>query len=249
MKEFLKEVYGVAWSDMRYLKHTFASVMVMSMVGPILYLIAFGYGLGRGQVVEGVSYIAFIIPGIIALTSLSSSFSSTSSRLSVQKLYYRNLDELVLCPIRDSAVILGKSVLGVVRGLVGCAIILVLGIFMTPDLKITVEFLVTVLVSCFTFSLLGETAALLAKSHQSTSIFNSLVILPMTFLCGTFFSVASLPDWAQAVLYVMPLTYSSTLMRQSVLGWEYSWPFLMVLLAMAIVLMYVNVYILKSRRI
>jgi ABC-2 type transport system permease protein len=137
----------------------------------------------------------------------------------------------------------------VVRGLISCAIIFILGLFLAPELHFSIEFLITLIVSCFTFSLLGESAALIAKSHQSMSTFSTLVILPMTFLCGTFFSVSSMPEWFQAILYCLPLTYSSTLMRESSLGLDYSWLFLIVLIAFGIALLIFNIYLMRQRKI
>ncbi len=249
MIESVKEIANIAWGDIRFLRHTIVSVLIMSLMSPLLYLLAFGYGLGQGQTMEGVSYIAFIIPGIVALTALSASFSSTSARMNVQRLYYRNFDEMMLCPLKFSSIAIGKAMLGIIRGLLSCAIIYILGLLLASDLQFNAEFLITLLVSCFTFSMLGETAALLAKSHQSMSTFSSLVILPMTFLCGTFFSVSSMPEWFQGVLYILPLTYSSTLMRESALGWDYSWPFLIILIAFAIALLCINIYLMKARKI
>ena len=71
----------MAWSDVRFMRHNIVNILISSLMLPVLYLIAFGYGLDAQDVeVEGVTvpYIDFVIPGIIALTSLSSSFSSTS---------------------------------------------------------------------------------------------------------------------------------------------------------------------------
>ena len=77
--DFLRQVYYVAWGDMRFMRHNFANILIMSIMSPILYLIAFGFGLRTGETSIGVSYVAFVIPGIAALSSLSSSFSSTST--------------------------------------------------------------------------------------------------------------------------------------------------------------------------
>ena len=253
MIDNIREICNVAWSDIRFMRHTFVSVLIMSLMSPILYLLAFGYGLGAGQTMEGVSYVAFIIPGIVALTALSASFSSVSTRMNVQRLYYHNFDEMMLCPLRFSSIAIGKAMLGIIRGLLSCSVIFILGFVLTYNtdtpLHFNIEFVITLLVSCFAFSMLGETAAFLAKSHQSMSTFSTLIILPMTFLCGTFFSVAAMPEWFQAILYVMPLTYSSTLMRESTLGLEFSWPFLIILIAFGIALLAVNIYLMRSRRI
>lgn len=249
MLDQLKEIYYVAWADLRFMRHTIVSVLVMSLMSPLLYLLAFGYGMGRGVVVDGVPYIAFIIPGIVALTTLSASFSSTSTRMNVQRLHYRSFDEMMMGPLRLSSIVLGKSVLGMVRGLISCLIIFSIGMFLAPELSFTPLFVLCMVVSCFTFSLLGETAALLAKTHQSMATFSSLVILPMTFLCGTFFSVDSMPEWFRVILYALPLTYSSISLRQSALGWDFSLVPLLVLIAFAVAFFIVDIYLLKTRKV
>ena len=118
MIRFLKQVYYVAWGDMMFLKHNFVNILIMSIMSPLLYLIAFGYGLRTGTTDIGVSYVAFVIPGIVALSSLSSSFSSTSTRMNVQRLYYKSFDEMMMCPLSLPAIIVGKCMLGLVRGLI-----------------------------------------------------------------------------------------------------------------------------------
>ena len=102
MMSFFSEVYAVAWSDLRFMRHNILQIMVSSLMLPILYLLAFGYGLKAGDVDlfgDGgvmVPYLTFVIPGIIALTSLSSSFNSTATRMNVQRLYYRSFDEMMM---------------------------------------------------------------------------------------------------------------------------------------------------------
>ena len=71
MIDFLRQVYYVAWGDIRFLRHNFHNIMLMSIMSPLLYLIAFGYGLRSGTTDIGVSYVAFVIPGIVALSSMS----------------------------------------------------------------------------------------------------------------------------------------------------------------------------------
>lgn len=249
MLEFLKEVYYVSWADLQFLKHNFPTILVTSLVSPILYLITFGYGLGRGISADDVSYIAFIIPGIVALSSLSSSFSSTSTRINVQRLYYKSFDEMMMCPLRPTAIILGKSMMGVLRGLLSCSIIFIMGLVLAPEIMLTPLFVCCLLISCVSFSFLGVMAALLAKSHQTLATFNSLVILPMTFLCGTFFSVSSVPVVFQYILYLFPLTHASMCVRASALGWSFPWASLAVLIAFGIAFYMIDVYLVKTRKV
>jgi len=249
MFEAVKEIYYVSWSDMRFMRHNMLNVILTSLMSPLLYLIAFGFGLGDSMTQQGVPYIAFMIPGIVALTSLSASFTSTSTRLNVQRLFYRSFDEMLMCPLRFSSIIIGKTMLGFMRGLLSCSIIFAIGLFLTPHLQLTPLFLACVLLSCFTFSCLGVTAALLAKSHQSMATFNTLVILPMTFLCGTFFSLDSLPEAFQWALYAVPLTHSSVCIRAASLGWDFPWASLAVLAIFTLVFFSVNMHLLRTRRV
>jgi len=248
---FFHQVYHVAWSDLMFLKHNFFNILVMTIMGPLLYLIAFGYGLRSGETDIGVSYVAFVIPGIMALTSLSGSFASTSTRINVQRLYYKSFDEMMMCPLSNAAIVLGKSMLGLIRGMIGCFLMYALGLFLAPDLQLTPLALICVCLSCMVFSMLGMLAALLAKSHQSMATFNSLIILPMTFLCGTFFSVDSLEPVFQAILYCLPLTHSSLCIRAACLPdyLDFPWISLLVLIAFGVVIFALSYHMLKIRKV
>ena len=251
MSNFLKQVYYVAWGDMMFMKHNFVNILIMSLMSPLLYLVAFGYGLRTGETDIGVSYVEFVIPGIVALSSLSSSFSSTATRMNVQRLYYKSFDEMMMCPLSIPAIIFGKCMLGFLRGILSCGLIFALGLVLAPELELTPLFLVSLIVSCVAFSMLGMAAAILAKSHQDMATFNSLIILPMTFLCGTFFSVSSLNPVFQAILYCLPLTHSSLCIRAAALPEVLNFPFvsLAVLIVFGAVFFVVDYYLLKTRKV
>ena len=257
MIAFLKQVYYVAWSDLRFMRHNLFNFVIMTIMSPILYLIAFGFGLRSGETDIGVSYVSFVIPGIVALSSLNSSFSSTATRLNIQRLYYRSFDEMMMCPLSLHAIILGKSMLGIIRGLMGCFMLYALGLCLGAagiggmELELTPMFFLCVIVACVSFSLLGMTASLLAKSHASMSTFNTLIILPMTFLCGTFFSVSSLNPVFQGILYCLPLTYASETIRAAALPGYLSFPWLCLvgLLAWGVAFYCINHRLLRTRKV
>ena len=248
---FFHQVYHVAWSDLMFLKHNFINTVIMTIMGPILYLIAFGYGLRSGETDIGVSYVAFVIPGIMALTSLSGSFASTSTRINVQRLYYKSFDEMMMCPLSNGAIVLGKSMLGLVRGLMGCFLMYAIGLVLAPELELTPLAVISIVLSCMVFSMLGMLAALLAKSHQSMATFNSLIILPMTFLCGTFFSVSDLDPIFQGILYCLPLTHSSLCVRAACLpGYlDFPWISLLVLFLFGVIVFLLSYHMLRVRKI
>ena len=208
----LDESYRVAWGDLQYMKGNMIEVLLSSLVGPLLYLLAFGFGVG-GTMQDPQSYVMYIVPGIIALTTLSATFSSTSMKVLVQRLFYMSFDELLLCPIHISSIILGKTIQGMVRALISCTILLLVGWLLSPQVVISPWIFAVIIMGSMMFSLLGLLAGMLTNKTQNLALFSSIVIIPMTFLCGTLFDVNVLPDYIAYIIYALPLTHVSNLMR------------------------------------
>ncbi len=242
----LSDIYSVFWVDLRNMRRHWRSTVVSSLILPLLYLVAFGYGLGRDVNVGEVSYLAFVVPGIVALTSFSASFNGAASKLQVDRLFYKSFDELLMSPISPYSIILGKALIGTLRGLLSASAILAVGLLLSPTLLISPLFLATMLSSCFVFALFGVLVALVINSHQNMNTFSNLVILPMTFLCGTFFSLNQLPDAAKIVLSALPLTQSSVCLRAAALGDAFPWVSLVALLGFGVAFFIGSMYALKK---
>ena len=230
MINILSEIYSVLWVDLRFLRRHLLRTLATTLVNPILYLVAFGYGLGWGISFGGYSYLEFVIPGIIALTAMTGSYNGAGMKLHVDRLFYKCFDEYLLSPISLFSLAIGKTLMGVVRGLLASVALLSVGVLISPSLIISPLFVIVLLSSCFVFAFLGVLVGLLAKSHQDMSTFSTLVILPMTFLSSTFFSLSQLPDTVKTVLYVLPLTHSSQSLRAAALGQPFPWPSFLALL-------------------
>jgi ABC-type multidrug transport system permease subunit len=197
--------------------------------------VAFGYGLGRGISFEGYSYLDFVMPGIIALTAMTSSYGGAGLKLHVDRLFYKCFDEYLMSPISLFSLAIGKTLIGVVRGLIASIALLIVSVLISPTLIINPLFVLVLVSSCFVFSFLGVLIGLVAKSHQDMGTFNTLVILPMTFLSGTFFSISQLPEAVKAILYFLPLTHSSQCLRAAVLSQPFPWLSLLALLGFGLV--------------
>ena len=223
MFSVLSDIYSVLWVDLRFLRRHWLRTLATSIVNPVLYLVAFGYGLGRGISFEGYSYLEFVMPGIIALTAMTGSYNGAGLKLHVDRLFYKCFEEYLLSPISLFSLAVGKTLIGVVRGLIASAALLVVGVAISPTLMISPLFVLVLVSSCFVFAFLGVLVGLMAQSHQDMGTFGTLVILPMTFLSGTFFSLSQLPEAAKAVLYVLPLTHSSQTLRAAALGQPFPW--------------------------
>ncbi|MBR2255208.1 MAG: ABC transporter permease [Candidatus Methanomethylophilaceae archaeon] len=247
MYNLFGETARVAYGDLCYLKKNFPYVLVSSVVGPLLYLVAFGLGMRSGSTESGVDYIAYIVPGVIAISSMNAGFSSSSQKILLQRLFHSSFDELVLCPMHTSAIVLGKSLFGIVRGMLGGTIMLVLGMFMTQDLTVTPWLFVVMLFSCTTFSMLGVMAGLLAKNSTTLMMISSVVILPMTFMCGTLFSVSALPEPLAAVVWALPLTHSTEMLRGLALDTAFPWVSLAVLAVYLVAFYVIDHYVIVKK--
>lgn len=236
MVNILVDSYSVLWEDLRVLRHLWQRFLITSLVSPVLYLVAFGWGLGRGINVEGApSYLEFVIPGIIALTAMTSSFNGAGMKLNIDRLFYKCFDECLMSPINPLSLIIGKALIGVMRGLISSTAFLIIGFIISPTLILSPLFAAALLLTCFTFAFLGVLAALLAKSHQDMATFTSLVLLPMTFLGGTFFSLSQLPQALKVILYILPLTHSSQCLRAITLGQPFPWISLLAIIGFGLV--------------
>ena len=222
MLSLFDETMRVSLQDLYYFKRNILSILITILITPTLYYVSFCYGLGSHvNDLEGVSYIAFVIPGVIALSTLTSCFSSIANKVLAQRIYYTSFDEIILCPISPSAVILGKSLVGFMKGMICCAVLLAMGLVMSDGLHISILLIVSIAVSCMTYSLLGVLVGFLSNSLTTIIMFTSIIVVPMTFLCGTVFSVSSLPSGLQYLISALPLTYSAECIRSAALDWAF----------------------------
>ena len=231
----IMDSFRVAWIDMCFLRRNIVSVLVTCLVSPLLYLLAFGYGLGRGMTVEGFEYISFMIPGVIALSTLTSCFSTVASKVMVQRVYYQSFDELFLCSMKPMAIIMGKTYAGIVRGLLSAFVLYALGMLLSNDMHISLMAAFVIVLSSVVYSLMGVFCGLLSNSNLTMNMITSLLIVPMTFLCGTLFSLDALPQAVQAVIEVLPLTHTTACMRAAALGTPFPWLSLLVILIYGVI--------------
>ena len=229
MYNLFSEICRVAYGDMCFFRRNFLTILVSSLMGPLMYLVAFGYGMRSGSVEGGVDYISYVIPGLVAMTSMTAGFATSAQKIVIQRLFHTSFDEMILSPMHLLSIVFGKSVIGAAKSLLGCTILIVLGLFIAPEFMATPGMMASMFLCCVMFSLMGVAAGLLSKSSVMLTSINSVVILPMTFLCGTLFSVSSLPDVVAAVIWALPFTHASELIRSTSLGWDFPWVSLLVI--------------------
>ncbi len=210
--------YAILWSDMVALRRNLRNYLIATVVSPLLYMAAFGFGLGGNIKMDGMSYLEFVIPGIIAMTAMNSSFNGSGTRLVVDQIHWRSFDESLMAPIGQPSLLLGKALIGVLRGGVSSLAFLIMAFLLRPQLHINLTFLLSLALTCLIFSFLGVLSALLASSYDDMIMFTSIIITPMAFLGGTFFSLNYVPAALKYALYLLPLTHASICLRASIMG-------------------------------
>ncbi|MGO9570651.1 MAG: ABC transporter permease [Desulfomonilaceae bacterium] len=194
------------------------SYLFSAMLLPIIYLLTFGLGLGRMVQIKGADYLSYLIPGLVAMSSMMNSYTWVANALNLNRLYFKNFQVFIQAPIRPSAIMVGEVLAGMVKGLFASGLILIVGFATASHLSITPLFVLTLLLNCFLFASLGVITGMLTKSHEDTATYNNFFILPMAFFSGTFFPVDRIPEPLQAVVWIFPLTHTNFLIRQHSIG-------------------------------
>ena len=184
-----------------------------AMVVPVIYLVAFGLGLGRSVQTGRGTYLDFLIPGLVAMSSMNNSYSWVASALNLNRLYFKTFQVFVQAPISPFSIMIGEVLAGMTKGLFASVLIMLVGFAVSAHFRITTMFLTTLLLNCFLFSCLGIVTGMLAKSHEDTSTYSNFFIMPMAFFSGTFFPVDRAPTVIKWIIYIMPLTHTNVLIR------------------------------------
>jgi ABC-2 type transport system permease protein len=210
--------YTIFWREMLSIRKKFVKFLAGSLVMPSLYLVTFGWGLGRKMNVQGMSYLVFVLPGIIALSAMNNSFSGVAVTLNISKLYYRTIEEILVSPVGPWSIALGRSLAGCFKGLFSAGLLILISLFLHVRMNYTPTFFLVLFLTCFVFASLGVLAAMLARSHEDMTNFTNFVILPMAFLSGTFFPPDRMPEPFATLIMVYPLTHAALALRSIVAG-------------------------------
>lgn len=244
----LYDIWTVFWRDWLVLQRRIGRFILSRMVSPVLYLVAFGWGLGRSIQTNQGSYLDFIVPGIIALNSMNISFISVGSPLNMSRLYHKTLEEYLIAPISSLSFVIGKVLAGALRGLISSVLIIVLAYIFGAHLSINGWFLLALTLNCLVFASMALVAAMTMNSHEDMANFNTYVLLPMSFLCATFFVPDHLPGVLNWIIQVLPLTHASLALRALATGGAVPLYSLLAMLGYIAVFMAIGVWLLEKVR-
>ena len=202
----------------RYLR-----IWIQTLVPPVittsLYFVIFGNLIGgRIGEIEGFSYMEFIVPGLIMMSVITSSYSNVASSFFSQKLQ-KNIEELLIAPVPTHVIIWGFVIGGLGRSILVGTLVTIISLFFVP-LHVYSWFIVivTLLMTAILFSLAGLLNGVFAKSYDDVSIVPTFVLQPLTYLGGVFYAISMLPPFWQAVSKINPIVYMVSGFRYGFLG-------------------------------
>ncbi len=208
--------YLANWRGMKtlFIKEVqrFMHVTVQTLFTPIvivlLYLLVFGHALSEHvQIFPGISYNAFLVPGLIMMAVIQNAFANSSSSL-IQSKVNGSLVFVLLAPLSSLEIFLAFVGAAIMRGLmVGMGIYLaVCGFIELPIYSLATIILFTVLVGA-ALGTMGLIAALWADHFEQLSAFQNFIVIPLSFLSGVFYSIHSLPPFWQGISRFNPFFY------------------------------------------
>ena len=227
----MKNWYGT-WAFFKRESHRFIKVWPQTIGAPListfLYFAIFGGVLGSQiGVLDGVSYLAFLVPGLTAMTMLQQSFQNTSSSLIISKFQGLVQSDLLALPLTSFQIVLAYMCGSILRGaLVGIAILILSRFFVEFSIAHPLLFLFSLISITGISGLLGLLVGLWADDFDKTSIVGNFVLTPLVYLGGVFFSISLLSDFWAFLARWNPLFYLIDLFRFTILDTSQGIPLL-----------------------
>lgn len=216
-----------------------------------LYFVIFGGFIGSQiRTINGVPYMLFIVPGLIMMSIITAAFTNTSFSFFASK-FQRNIEELLVAPIKMSTLLAGYVTSGLIRGLVtGVIVFLVSLFFVRPTINNLFILILFAVLTCIVFSLGGLLNGIYAKTFDDVGIFATFVLTPLTYLGGVFYPITALPPFWQTASRFNPVVYMVDGFRYGITGFnEFPlWSSLGILIVFTLTLGYLCLYLLKKGR-
>lgn len=205
-------------------RKTWKISFVPPLTEPLLYLTAFGVGLGGlvGTLTYGdaaIGYTAFIAPGVIAINIMQGAFFENTYSSFVRMYYQKTFDAMLATPLTLDEVITGEILWGATKAMIGTLLMMLVvslfGLLQFPHALLLVP---AAFLGGLAFACAGMICTALVPTIETFNLPIFLFITPMFLFSGTFFPVSNLPGWAQLLAQALPLTHLVELCRSLALG-------------------------------
>jgi len=218
---------------LRFWKVAFQTVL-SPVISSLLYLMIFSHVLAeRAEIYPGVSYITFLVPGLVMMAILQNAFANSSSSL-IQSKITGNLVFILLTPLSYFEIFLAYVIASMLRGLVvGLGVYLVAASFYPASTQLSGWVIVFALLGSAILGVMGLIAGIVSDKFDQLAAFQNFIILPLTFLSGVFYSIHSLPPMWQFLSHLNPFFYMVDGFRYGFFGLSDFSPYISLLIILA----------------
>lgn len=194
--------------------------IVPPVITTTLYFVIFGKVIGsRVGEMSGVTYMEFIVPGLVMMSVINSSYQNVVSSFFSSK-FQRNVEEILISPMHNATILLGYIAGGVARAMTIGTLVLMVSLFFVETLSIysiSTTFLVALLTAML-FANAGFVNAMLARKFDDIAIIPTFVLTPLTYLGGVFYSITLLPQPWETISRFNPIVYMVSAFRAGIMG-------------------------------
>lgn len=231
----------------------FIRIWTQTLIPPVvtqtLYFLIFGQFIGSQiRDINGVSYMAFIIPGLVMMAVINNSFTNVASSFFSSK-FQHSIEELLVSSMKNWIIATGYVGAAMLRGImVGFLVFCVSFVFTKPVIYNFFYITVFVVLTSAVFALAGLINGILARRFDDIAIFPTFVVMPLTYLGGVFYSINSLPQIWQTISKFNPILYMVNGFRYGFYGFSdvNVGVSLMILIGFTVVLSFVVLFLLKK---
>lgn len=234
--------------ELLLLRERFLRVLLSFSINPLLYILAFGLGLGKEITISGRNYLEFLVPGLIAGSSMLQAFA-INVEINVARFYLKVFEEFQSSPVSSAGYVLGEVFSGITRAFISVILILLItGVLSDLNLELNFFFFLITFLNAFIFASLGVASAMTIKTHADQTLITNFIITPMMFLGGTFFPVENLPEILKPVVTLLPLTLVAQSLRE--ISWGKGIPYenIAILFLLAVISFVIAVYTVKRAK-
>lgn len=205
--------------DVNRIIRIWSQTLLPPVITMALYFTVFGAFIGSQVAdIEGFTYMQFIVPGLIMMTIITSSYMNTVSTFYFAK-WTHTIDEILVSPMPNWVVISGFVSGGIIRAFLTGFLVILVSLFFTKLTLFSIGILFSAaFLTSFLFSLAGIVNAVYAKSFDAISIVPSFVLTPLTYLGGVFYSIDLLPPFFRDISLLNPILYMVNAFRYGFLG-------------------------------
>jgi len=204
----MRAVWTLYQSEMHRAFRTALQAFVSPIISTVLYFVVFGAAIGsRIEDIDGVSYGAFIVPGLVMLSLLTQSILSASFGIYLPK-FTGTIYELLSAPLSAIEIVLGYVGAATTRALlIGFIIMATASLFVPLEIAHPLLMLLFLLLTAIASSLLGFIIGIWANGFEQLQMVPLVIVTPLAFLGGTFYSLDMLPPFWQGIALLNPVVY------------------------------------------